>query len=81
MARRIQPFWYAILLVLAVALALYGYHLATGMTPPRAAVVILGFPIYWYGIWIITGVALGAWVASYLAAERATAVFEAAVPE
>ena len=81
MARRIQPFWYAILLVLAVALALYGYHLATGMTPPRAAVVILGFAIYWYGIWIITGVALGAWVASYLAAERATAVFEAAVPE
>lgn len=63
-----------------LAAALFGYHLATGSTPPRAAVTILGFPIYWYGIWIITGIALGAWVVSRLAAGRARRAFEAAVP-
>jgi phosphatidylglycerol:prolipoprotein diacylglycerol transferase len=67
-------------LLLAVAAALYGYHLATGFMPPRAAVTILGFPIYWYGVWIITGIALGAWVAARLAEERARRVFEATVP-
>ena len=33
MSRRIEPYWYAIGLVLAAAAALYGYHLATGLTP------------------------------------------------
>lgn len=80
MARRVEPYWYAIAAILLVAAGLYGYHLATGFTPPRAAVTILGFPIYWYGIWIITGVALGAWVVSRLAAERAQHAFDAAVP-
>jgi phosphatidylglycerol:prolipoprotein diacylglycerol transferase len=79
-ARRIEPYWYAILLVLALAAALYGYHLATGVTPPRAAITIIGFPVYWYGIWIITGVALGTWVVSRLAAERARKLFDATVP-
>lgn len=66
--------------MLIVAAGLYGYHLATGFTPPRAAVIILGFPIYWYGIWIVTGVALGAWVVSRLAAQRAQRAFDTAVP-
>lgn len=80
MSRRIEPYWYAIGLVLAAAAVLYGYHLATGFTPPRAAVVIFGFPIYWYGVWIITGIALGSWVVARLAAERARRVFENSVP-
>lgn len=80
MSRRIDPWWYAIALVLLLAGGLYAYHLATGLTPPRAAVTILGFPVYWYGIWIVTGVALGAWVVAGLAAERARRVFETIVP-
>ena len=80
MTRRIEPYWYAIGLVLTAAAALYGYHLATGLTPSRAAVIILGFPIYWYALWIITGIVLGAWVAARLAAERGRRVFEATVP-
>ncbi len=80
MTRRIEPYWYAIGLVLAAAAALYGYHLATGYTPPRAAVIILGFPIYWYALWIITGIVLGTWVVARLAAERARRVYEATVP-
>ena len=80
MLRRIEPYWYAIGLVLAAAAAVFGYHLATGVTPPRAAVSPFGVPIYWYGIWIVTGVALGAWVVARLAEERARRVFAAAVP-
>lgn len=80
MLRRLEPYWYAIILVFAIAAAVFGYHLLTGAMPPRAAVIILGLPIYWYAIWIITGVALGTWVVSRLAAERARRAFVAAVP-
>lgn len=80
MARRLEPYWYAIAAFIVVAAGLYAYHLATGVTPPRAAITILGFPIYWYGIWIISGVVLGGWVVSRLAEERARSLFEAAVP-
>jgi phosphatidylglycerol:prolipoprotein diacylglycerol transferase len=80
LARRVEPYWYVIALIALAMAALFGYHLATGVTPPRAAITILGFPIYWYGIWIIAGVALGAWVVSRLAGERARRLFEAAVP-
>lgn len=80
MTRRLEPYWYPILLFLALAAGLYGYHLATGITPPRAAVTIFGFPIYWYGIWIVSGIALGGWVVARLAAARARRVFEAAMP-
>jgi phosphatidylglycerol:prolipoprotein diacylglycerol transferase len=78
--RRVEPYWYPIVLILLVAAALFGVHLATGFTPPRAAFDIFGFPVYWYGIWIVTGVALGAWVVARLAAERARRVFAATVP-
>lgn len=81
MLRRIEPYWYPIFLIGIVAATLFGMHLATGFMPPRAAVDIFGFPVYWYGIWIVTGVALGAWVVSRLAAERARRIFEATVPE
>ena len=80
MSRRIHPWWYAIALVLLLAGGLYIYHLITGVTPPRAAFFVFGVPVYWYGIWIVTGVALGAWVVAGLAAERVQRTFEAAVP-
>ncbi len=80
MTRRIEPYWYPIALILLVAAGLFGYHLATGVTPPRAAVNLFGLPIYWYGIWIVVGVALGAWVVARLAAERGRRVFEVVVP-
>ncbi|MBP6015837.1 MAG: prolipoprotein diacylglyceryl transferase [Candidatus Promineofilum sp.] len=80
MSRRIEPYWYAIILVLALAGGLFAYHLTTGNTPPRAAINLFGFPIYWYGIWIVTGIALGAWVVARLATERARRAFEATVP-
>ena len=80
MSRRIEPYWYAIILVLALAGGLFAYHLATGNTPPRAAIILFGFPIYWYGIWIVTGIALGAWVVARLATARARRAYDAAVP-
>ncbi len=80
MLRRLEPYWYAIGLVLAIAAAIFAYHLLTGGMPPRAAVTVLGFSIYWYALWIITGIVLGAWVVMRLAAERARRVFVAAVP-
>ncbi len=80
MSRRIEPYWYPIFLVLALAGGLFAYHLATGNTPPRAALTLFGFPIYWYGIWIVTGIALGAWVVARLATARARLAYEAAVP-
>ncbi|MCA9868377.1 MAG: prolipoprotein diacylglyceryl transferase [Anaerolineae bacterium] len=80
MSRRIEPYWYAIIPVLALAGGLFAYHLATGNTPPRAAITLFGFPIYWYGIWIVTGIALGAWVVARLATAQARRAFDAAVP-
>jgi phosphatidylglycerol---prolipoprotein diacylglyceryl transferase len=78
--KRIEPYWYAIGLFLVVAGVLFIYHLATGNTPPRAAVTILGFDVYWYGLWIMAGVALGAWVSARLAAGRAEHAFKLDVP-
>lgn len=78
--RRIEPYWFVIIAVLAVAAGLFIYHLATRFTPPRAAFTVFGFSIYWYGIWIVTGIALGAWVAARLAEGRARRLFEATVP-
>ncbi|MCO5181431.1 MAG: prolipoprotein diacylglyceryl transferase [Candidatus Promineofilum sp.] len=80
MSRRIEPYWYAIIPVLVLAGGLFAYHLATGNTPPRAAITLFGFPIYWYGIWIVTGIALGAWVVARLATAQARRAFDAAVP-
>ena len=80
---RVQPYWLAIALILLFALALFFYHLLSGTTPDRVAIHIeaLDFDIYWYGIWIITGIALGCWVVAALASERAQAVFVQSVPE
>ncbi len=80
--RRIEPYWYVIgLFGLAVA-ALFIYHLTTGQTPNRVAIHIelFNFNIFWYGILIVGGIMLGAWVVAHLAAERAWIVFDETVP-
>ena len=84
--RRARPatYWYVIALLWLGLGLLYLYHLASGTTPSRSAVslTILGFDldIYWYGILIVTGIALGCWVAADLARQRARALFIDTVP-
>jgi phosphatidylglycerol:prolipoprotein diacylglycerol transferase len=75
---RIEPYWYVIGLFIIGAAAVYIRHLATGQTPSRVAIHIgfLDFDIYWYGIFIVAGIALGTWVVSRLAAERARLTME-----
>ena len=78
--RRAEPYWYAIVPVLAALAVVLAAHWLTGFMPSRAAVSLGGFAIYWYAVCIITGVALGAWVVARLAAVRARAIFERVVP-
>ncbi|MBP6786599.1 MAG: prolipoprotein diacylglyceryl transferase [Candidatus Promineofilum sp.] len=78
--RRAEPYWYAIIPVLAALAAVLAAHWLTGFMPSRSAVSVGGFAIYWYAVCIITGVALGAWVVARLAAVRARAIFDHIVP-
>ncbi len=80
--RWLAPYWYVIIALLLVVAGLYIYHLATGFTPPRAAIHIeaWNFDLFWYGIWIIGGIALGSWVVASLAKERGIKIFEKTVP-
>ena len=74
--RNIEIYWILIALFLAIMGGLYVYHLITGQTPNRVAFSLgAGFEVYWYGICIVGGIALGAYVVSRLAEERGTAVF------
>ncbi|MGH2537247.1 MAG: prolipoprotein diacylglyceryl transferase [Candidatus Promineifilaceae bacterium] len=79
---RIRPYWIVIALLVAAGAALYGYHLATGRTPDRVALRLdfIDFDVFWYGIIIVGGVVLGAWVVAHLAAERAAQLFAETVP-
>ncbi len=77
--KRIEPYWYLIILFVVVAAVLFVAHLVTGVTPDRVAFSIFGFDVYWYGIWIISGIAVGTFVVSRLALERAEAAFAASV--
>lgn len=81
-AKRIAPYWYVIIFLLLVTAAIYIYHLVTGNTPSRVAIHIeaLNFDVYWYGIWIVGGIALGSWVVASLAKERGVKVFNQTVP-
>ncbi len=51
---------------------LYTFHLVTGITPPRAIFTIaaLDFPVYWYGVWIMGGMVMGAYVVAELVREQ-----------
>ena len=80
--RQLAPYWYVIIFLLLVTAAIYIYHLVTGSTPDRAAIHIeaLNFDVFWYGIWIVGGIALGSWVVASLAKERGEQVFRKSVP-
>lgn len=80
--RRIAPYWFVIVALLLITTGIYVYHLLTGVTPDRAAIHIeaLDFDIYWYGIWIVGGIALGCWVVASLARERGEELFKETVP-
>ena len=80
--RQIAPYWYVIIFLLLVTAAIYIYHIVTGNTPDRAAIHIeaLNFDVFWYGIWIVGGIALGSWVVASLAKERGEKVFRKSVP-
>ncbi|MCB8966235.1 MAG: prolipoprotein diacylglyceryl transferase [Ardenticatenaceae bacterium] len=79
---RFAPYWYVIGFLLGVTAVLLITHWVTGTTPDRVAIHIaaLDFDIYWYGIWIVGGISLGAYVVSDLVRERGTAVFQVHVP-
>jgi phosphatidylglycerol:prolipoprotein diacylglycerol transferase len=78
-----KPYWILVILFAVGALSLYLYHLATGFTPDRVAFSIetFGLDIYWYGIIITAGIALGAYVVAELAFERAVEAWRAEVPD
>lgn len=79
--KKIEWYWILIVLLLLIAGGLFVYHLVTGQTPDRIAFSLgQGFEVYWYGIWIVGGIALGAYVVSCLADGRGTAVFRQQVP-
>lgn len=79
---RFAPYWYLIAFFLLGAAVLLIIHWVTGFIPNRAAIHIpaLNFDIYWYGIWIVGGISLGAYVVAQLVEERGTAVFHTHVP-
>ena len=78
--RKVEPYWYLIALFLAVLGGLFVYHLVTGNTPSRVALSFgAGLEVFWYGILIVGGIALGAYVVTRLADERGTAVFQQTV--
>ncbi len=67
--------------VWAIALAvLFIAHLWVGYMPKPSPFSILGLPVYWYGIIIVSGMALGAWIVSRLAWQRWRVAFLTAVP-
>jgi phosphatidylglycerol:prolipoprotein diacylglycerol transferase len=70
---RIEPYWYLIGLFIAGAAFAYIRHLVSQNTPSRVALNLgfLDFDIFWYGIFIVGGIALGTWVTARLASERA----------
>ena len=79
---RVEPYWYVIAPLLLVTAVLFITHLLTGKTPDRVAISIpaLNFDVYWYGIWIVGGIALGAYVITRLTLSRGEAVLREQVP-
>lgn len=79
-SRAWAPYWYVIVFFLLGALTLYIIHLNGRFTPDRVAFSVLDFNVYWYGIIISFGIALGAFVVAHLVQERARLLFRQAVP-
>lgn len=75
-------YWFVIAGLVVVTAVIFIIHLQTGFTPPAEAftIPILNLPVYWYGIWIVGGISLGAYIVSQLARERMMALFAEAVP-
>lgn len=80
--QQIDGYWFVIFGLLTAVSILFIVHLQTGYTPPREAftIPVLNVPVYWYGIWIVGGIGLGAYVISRLAQEQMLAVFAMHVP-
>ncbi|NKQ34120.1 MAG: prolipoprotein diacylglyceryl transferase [Chloroflexi bacterium] len=74
-------YWLIIGLALLIVGVIFINHLVTRTTPEATAVSIFGLPVFWYGIFIMGGIALGAYVVSRLARDRAEAVFNEIVPQ
>ena len=79
-----EPHWLVIILFWLVMGGIYLAHLSTGWMPDRAAIHLnlfgSDFPVYWYGIIIMAGVALGANVTAHLVYGRGVRAFEQSVP-
>lgn len=78
--KRLEPYWFIVIAFLVVSAGLMIWHWTTGTTPSRVAFSVFGLDVYWYGIWIIGGIAAGAYTVSRLALERATRAYTTAVP-
>lgn len=76
--KRVEPYWYVIAVFGLITAIIFINHLITGITPSRIAfqIEVFNFSIFWYGIFIVGGIALGSWVTARLAAERARFDFE-----
>ncbi len=77
----IERYWLVMGLWLAALAVLLGWHWWTGKMPPAAAFSIVGLPVYWYGILIVGGIALGATIVSRLAWQRWRSTFLENVPD
>lgn len=79
---KIEPYWYVIILFLIIGAGVFIYHQITGQTPSRVAIHLdaFDFDVFWYGIIIVSGIALGSYVTARLALERANWVFDQHVP-
>ena len=78
---KIERYWIVMALWAAALAGLFVYHLWTSNMPPAAAFFVLGLPVYWYGILIVGGIALGATIVSRLAWQRWRRSFLDAVPD
>ncbi|KAA3653648.1 MAG: prolipoprotein diacylglyceryl transferase [Chloroflexi bacterium] len=78
----VDGYWYVIGGVFVGTAVLFIVHLQTGYMPPSEAftIPILNLPVYWYGIWIVGGISLGAYIITQLARERMLALFAEIVP-
>lgn len=80
--RRVEPYWYVIALLAVLGLALFLYHQSTNFTPDRVAFRIssFNFDVFWYGVIIVSGIALGTFVTSKVAVRRAEWEYQKHVP-